>query len=672
MVKIENNNNELKLIDGTCFVIKNNKNILAINHHYQLQSDEIIIANSSTKMIFKKDGIEQVIDQPVSTCSMLSADGLKIVSLKHGIDFNHNGIKNTPFSDNDISAIQNAILTGQDPTKLFEATAAGDVGLNGSSATASFITINYDNDSMLAKAGFDTAYEPHHSIQPIDPNVILTTTADGGELRIMTVVEGDLSPLAGEQGYPVQSAISIVVEAATLPLETSSFVFDPLTINNVLNELNSEITSGGQAVTFVYDKATNAIVGRLEGQPVLSIALEATSDNGRDVTVTVTTTIIQPIDHSGGNISGLVARDGDQINIDVAIQATDINGNALDKPINVKVEIEDGEIPTFSIPTELTFNEEQLSDQVSIVQDGKMALDVGSDNIKTLVVQSITIDHSTTHVGEIVDGLTSNGHTVKVTATKDGVALIDQVTHQTVLTLDVDPQGQYKTTLYQPIDEKTLDKTLGKLTITANVVATDFDGDSAQGAINITVNDATTLPSGGDIEDANITITEGDLTPSTGEQGYPVSGNTTIVIEARADRLDPSKVTIDPTLIGELESELTTGNNEAISFHYDAVTGVLIGNTAAGEQVVTVSLNAVQAANGHDIDVKVTITQEKPLNHTDSGVDGLVDSINDKITIKVPIQVQDTDGDCLQKHVDIIIKDGANPVFGIDSGTTIT
>ncbi|MEC6825384.1 hypothetical protein VXS02_18365, partial [Photobacterium piscicola] len=172
-------------------------------------------------------------------------------------------------------------------------------------------------------------------------------------------------------------------------------------------------------------------------------------------------------------------------------------------------------------------------------------------------------------------------------------------------------------------------------------------------------------------------ITEGDLTPQTGEQGYPVSGNTTVVIEAGADRLDPSKVTIDPKqltqLISELESELTTGNNEAISFHYDATTGELIGSTATGEQVVTVSLAAVQAANGHDIDVKVTITQEKPLNHTDSGVDGLVDSINDQITIDVPIQTQDTDGDWLQKpaNVDITIKDGANPEFGTDSGTTI-
>ncbi|WP_162843104.1 hypothetical protein, partial [Photobacterium aquimaris] len=190
----------------------------------------------------------------------------------------------------------------------------------------------------------------------------------------------------------------------------------------------------------------------------------------------------------------------------------------------------------------------------------------------------------------------------------------------------------------------------------------------------ITINDGADASGN---EHGEITITEGDLTPQAGEQGYPVSGTTTVVIEAGADRLNPETVIIDSDqltkLIDELSSELTTGDNQAISFSYDSATGQLVGVTADGEQVVAVSLDAVQAANGHDIDVTVTINQDKPLNHTDTGVDGLVDSVNDKITIDVPIQVQDTDGDWLQKpaNVDITIVDGANPEFGTDSGTTI-
>ncbi|PST95206.1 hypothetical protein C0W81_20395, partial [Photobacterium aquimaris] len=92
------------------------------------------------------------------------------------------------------------------------------------------------------------------------------------------------------------------------------------------------------------------------------------------------------------------------------------------------------------------------------------------------------------------------------------------------------------------------------------MTATDNDGDIANGQVVITVTDGADANGG---EAGSITITEGDLTPQAGEQGYPVSGTTTIVIEASADRLDPSKVTIDPSqltkLIDELSSELTTG-----------------------------------------------------------------------------------------------------------------
>ncbi|MEC6900747.1 hypothetical protein, partial [Photobacterium piscicola] len=82
----------------------------------------------------------------------------------------------------------------------------------------------------------------------------------------------------------------------------------------------------------------------------------------------------------------------------------------------------------------------------------------------------------------------------------------------------------------------------------------DNDGDTTNGQVVIDITDG--ADAGGN-EHGDIAITEGDLTPQTGEQGYPVSGSTTVVIEAGADRLDPSKVTIDPkqltTLIGELE-----------------------------------------------------------------------------------------------------------------------
>ncbi|WP_152654276.1 retention module-containing protein [Photobacterium carnosum] len=661
MVKNNNKVEAFKLVDGESFILQPNQQPIPIIDIHTLQMNEVIVTNRDTKFIVIKDGIEQIVNLPCSSCTVLTPAGAQTVELNNRLTFNGEAKDGSSFSVADITALQNAILAGQDPTELFEASAAGNesaagnVGLNGSSATASFITINYDNNAVLAKAGFDTAYDPPSNAQIIDPKIILA--ANGGEVGVMTVVEGDLSPLAGEQEYPVQTSISIAVKAATLPLDTASFVFDPLAINSLIFELNNEITTGGEAVSFVYDTQTNSIVGTLNGETIMSITLNATIENGRDVSVNITTTINQPIDHVGGNSSGLVSHDGDSITVDVAIQGADSNGNLLDKPINVDITIKDGANPEFGTDTGTTIDETTQNGQVIT---GDVPLDIGSDAIHHI---DFNADQPS------LQGITSNGEATTFTVSGNVLTVVDS-DNKPVMVVTIATDGSYTVEVTGPIDQSTNDI----VNLNLGVTATDNDGDTTNSQVVIDITDG--ADAGGN-EHGEITITEGDLTPQTGEQGYPVSGNTTIVIEAGADRLDPSKVTIDPkqltTLISELESELITGNNEAISFHYDAATGELIGNTAAGEQVVTVSLNAVQAANGHDIDVKVTITQEKPLNHVDNGNKGLVDSIDDKIIIDVPIQVQDTDGDWLQKpaNVDITIKDGANPEFGTDMGTSI-
>ncbi|WP_156731367.1 retention module-containing protein, partial [Photobacterium phosphoreum] len=662
MVKNDNNKVEaFKLVDGESFVIQPNQQPITVIDLHDLQPNEIIVTNRDATFILIKDGVEQVVNIPCPSCSISTPNGIETVELDNGIVFNGEAKNNTSFSADDIESLQNAILAGQDPTTLFEAAAAGNesaagsVGLNGSSATASFITINYDNDAVLAEAGFDTAYNPHRATQAIDPRVILA--ADGGELGSMVVVEGDLEPLTGAQGYPVQTSTSIVVDAATLPLESASFVFDSISINTLLSELNNEISSGGQAVSFIFDTQTNSIIGTLNGTTVMSITLDASSTNGRDVTVNITTTINQPIDHVEGNSSGLVSRDGDNITIDVAIQGADSNGNPLDQPISVDITIKDGANPEFSTDKGTTIDETIQNGQII---SGDVPLDVGSDAIQR-------VDFNAEQPS--LQSITSNGEATSFSVNGNVLTVVDS-NDKPVMVVTIANDGSYTVEVTGPIDQNDADIA----NINLGVTATDNDGDSTQGQVVITVTDGS--DAGGN-EHGDITITEGDLTPQAGEQGYPVVGTTTIAIEAGSDRLDPTKVTIDPKqltdLINELSSELTTGDNQAISFSYDSATGQLVGVTTNGEQVVTVSLTAVQAANGHDIDVTVTITQDKPLNHTDSGVDGLVDSINDKITIDVPIQVQDTDGDWLQKpaNVDITIKDGANPEFGTDSGTTI-
>lgn len=62
-------------------------------------------------------------------------------------------------ASNDIADYQKAILEGQDPTKLFEAAAAGetvDAGTGVGSGNEGFVSVTRSGDATIATAGYDT------------------------------------------------------------------------------------------------------------------------------------------------------------------------------------------------------------------------------------------------------------------------------------------------------------------------------------------------------------------------------------------------------------------------------------------------------------------------------------------------------------------------------------
>lgn len=50
-------------------------------------------------------------------------------------------------------------------------------------------------------------------------------------------------------GYPVIMQQSILVESRTLALQPDTFTFQPQSLETLLQELNTELTSGGQALS---------------------------------------------------------------------------------------------------------------------------------------------------------------------------------------------------------------------------------------------------------------------------------------------------------------------------------------------------------------------------------------------------------------------------------------
>ncbi|NRA03683.1 MAG: hcalcium-binding protein, partial [Myxococcales bacterium] len=439
-----------------------------------------------------------------------------------------------------------------------------------------------------------------------------------------------------------------------------SVEIDPALQNDLLAELQSELTSGGETLTFEVD-ASGDLVGKLPNGDVAVTVTLSGEQQGQDVKVTVTITQNVPLDHTNtGDISGYITSANDEIHINVPVQATDTDGDDLDTPANVDITITDGANPSFGTDSGVTIDE---TTQKGDVISGQIPLDVGSDAIESIVFQAVQAG---------LTGIISSGEATTFTVTGNTITVVDSANNP-VMTVTIATDGSYEVTVTGPIDQGDSEST----NIDLKVTATDKDGDTTDGVMGITLTDGINAAGG---DQGVLTLTEGDLDTAgdgvnTGDTDttYPASQSGSFVIKAGEDSLVPSSVKIAPALqsdlITELQNELTSGG-ERLTFTDDG-SGNLIGTLPSGDVAVTVSLSGEQA--GQDVKVTVTITQNVPLDHNGSNGTGYITSAGDDIHINVPVQVTDTDGDDLDvpANIDITITDGENPSFGTDSGVTI-
>ncbi|HIF9442686.1 TPA: retention module-containing protein, partial [Photobacterium damselae] len=652
---MENLNKVVKIQNGEAFILSASGKIVRVADKHALTEEEILLLDKNTQaMLVDEFGLESSAfsDNCISCIAVNDNDQIIEQQLPETAQLNLSELLEGNVSGDEIAAIQNAILSGEDPTQTQEAPAAGIV-LAGS-AIGRFITIDYDNDSMLAEAGFDTSYDPSSQQSVEEPLAILI--AEGGEQISLQVIEGDLS----DHSYPVSISQIITIEAGSLPLDPESFTFTPSSLASLLNELSSDIRSGDQPVLFIFDPNSNSIVGTQNGQIILTIEIKGVGTNDNNADIEVITTIHAPIDHNSSDSNGVVTSSGDQIHINFDITGADTSGNEIDNPINTDVTIIDGQNPSFGTDSGVTINESTDKGQVI---HGEVPLDVGSD-----AIESLTFDENQPSLV----GLTSNGELTTVDVNGNSLTVLDSQ-GQPVLTVTIAKDGSYEVKVTGPLDQGDSES----IDLDLNVTATDFDGDSTSGVASITITDGSDAAGG---EEIAITITEGDLDTNGAATGnpstYPVSQSGSFVIAAGEDRLVPSSVQVDPAqtqaLLQELSAELTSGS-QALTFTLDS-NGNIVGTLPDGTVAITVSLSAVQ--DGQDVKVTVDIEQNVPLDHTNRGDgdgDGFVHSQGDNIEISVPVQAQDTDGDALENsaNVDITIVDGQNPSFGTDSGVTI-
>ncbi|CAH6972561.1 Cadherin domain-containing protein [Vibrio chagasii] len=437
------------------------------------------------------------------------------------------------FNDDDLAAIQDAILAGADPTQILEATAAG--GGQGS-ANAGFVTIDYTYIETHPSTFFETSGLEDQSVDEDREELRSITLSSGGQSIAEALTEGSISG----NTYPQSVTVTDTVVAGSLALDPDSFAPETLSLASLLSELNSDITSSGQPVTFTFDSASNSIIGVQGTEEVLRIDIDAVSV-GNDVELSLTTTVSQPIDHVPSIGGGQVSFTGDQINIAFDIQGQDTAGNQLVTPINAQVTVFDGVDPSAE------------SVNISNVETSSAAIEgtfsnIGSDNLQSAVFDASALEQ--------FDGVLSDNQATVASLSADGstITLSIQGSSDVILTVSLDTDGTYRFEQLRPIEQVGTDS----LSFSLPITVTDFDQDIVTNTINLAISDGD-KPVITNVD--SIDVDEAGIVGGSQEGTAPVAGSGSITADIfESDIIDHYE--LEPTEFNTGGS--LTSNGEAV------------------------------------------------------------------------------------------------------------
>ncbi|MFH4528379.1 retention module-containing protein [Vibrio diabolicus] len=522
-------------VKGEVLVLGLDGKVRSIKAGDELISGEVIITENNASLDVQIHNELYLVDANCVAClpepSFEQPETLLQSPVNGQVTFDPTSIEGANFDANDVAAIQQAILDGADPTAILEATAAG-AGAEGS-ANAGYVTVEYNNPEVLASTFFETSatrsgVEERDEADDLD----VTIFADGGQSLQSSVTEGSISL----SSYPQTISSSVLVKAGDLALDTASFVPETSSLESLLTELNSDITSAGQPVAFVYDEAQNAIIGTQEGNEVLRIEIEATS-LGRDLELEVVTTISQGIDHVASVSDGQVSIVSDQINIAFDITGADIGGNSIQAPIDFTTTVIDGDNPA---PQNVTFeNVESSSTPIT-----GTFVDIGSDQLATVTFNQEGLSQ--------FDGLLSDNQATEAVLSEDGSTITLSIagSNETVLTISLNTDGTYQFEQFKPLEQTNGEDTI-ELSLPTTIVDFDQDTESNTFTLNILDGDNPVIETV-----TGLSLDEAGVDQGSQEGAVVTSGSGSITTAVGSDIIDHYE--LEPTEFnvgGELQSQ---------------------------------------------------------------------------------------------------------------------
>ena len=271
----------------------------------------------------------------------------------------------------DIAALQQAILDGTDPTKAFEASAAGGApaagnagGVAGASGNGGFVTIDRTGDATISSAGFDSA-------NPAGAAPLVDAQSSEDELVDLTAPvitvsapdnTNDRTPtLTGTTDAPAGSTVTLVVTDANGNQQTLTATVQPDGSFSV--DVTTPLAEGGYQVTAsVTDPAGNTGTATDDGSvdttaPIVTVnAPDNTNDNTPTITGTTDaapgSTVTLTVTDANGNqqtLTATVQPDG-SFSVDVETPLPDggydVTASVTDPAGNTGTATDDGSVDT--------------------------------------------------------------------------------------------------------------------------------------------------------------------------------------------------------------------------------------------------------------------------------------------------------------------------------------
>ncbi|WP_083201544.1 retention module-containing protein, partial [Aliivibrio sp. 1S165] len=276
---------EIKTIEGEAYSLNKDGVPTKVAVGQNIDRDSVLFTAYDAKVVVQINGKLVTVDRNCMSCldETNTTQPLKMQQINGDITLD----PTQSTDDLDIAALQDSILAGEDPTEIFEASAAGT---SGGSANSGFVVIDYAYYSSIATTNFTTSngfsYDNQEDIDNLSgnnandvPAIPIITANNTGITKEDDVLEseGQLAVINPQNNLSYTWSISgnSTSEFGALSLNPTTGEWE-YTLNN--SALSVQSLANGQIITDVFEVSVSA-GGNLTSSQQVTVTIVGTNDD---------------------------------------------------------------------------------------------------------------------------------------------------------------------------------------------------------------------------------------------------------------------------------------------------------------------------------------------------------------------------------------------------------